>query len=435
MRLFDTLLDTVKTHNLIEKGDRVLVALSGGADSVALLHMLLSISEEYGFSVACAHVNHMLRKTADRDMNFCKNLCESLGVPLAILTADIKKGAKKSGLGEELYARQVRYEFFDSLGYDKIATAHNKSDNAETILFNFMRGASLGGLCGIPYMRGRIIRPLLDIKKSDITDFCKENGYEFVTDETNFTEIYTRNKIRLSLIPEIERNFNENFVSTVTKNSQLLSLDEDFLESEAKKLYKGEILGEFAKTMHPAILSRLIELYFKEKTETFQNLPFGFVKSILSLLEKSKTGAKIDLPNGFEAYMSYGKLVIEKKGETPFFEYALVPDKPIFISEIQKTVTLKADKKGKIFLPDTKGLTVRNKKDGDLFFPSGMVGKKRLSDYFTDKKVPQKLRADIPILAKDDEIVSIIGYRNDRRFENPLYNSYSVLIKEDKNAK
>ncbi|MBQ6907624.1 MAG: tRNA lysidine(34) synthetase TilS, partial [Clostridia bacterium] len=157
MKLLNTLSDTVKSHNMIKKGDRVLVALSGGADSVTLLHMLYEISETYGFSVGAAHVNHKLRDTADRDMNFCKNLCEKLNIPLEILVCDIRNEAKANGMSEELYARGVRYDFFNSLGYDKIATAHNKNDNAETILFNFMRGSSLSGLCGIPYMRDNII--------------------------------------------------------------------------------------------------------------------------------------------------------------------------------------------------------------------------------------------------------------------------------------
>lgn len=435
MKLLNTLLNTLKTHNMIEKGDRVLVALSGGADSVTLLHMLYDISKNYGFSLAAAHVNHKLRDTADRDMEFCKKLCDKLNIPLEILTCDIRKEAKSSGMSEELYARGVRYDFFNSLRYDKIATAHNKNDNAETILFNFMRGASTGGLCGIPYKRENIIRPLLDMQKSEIIAYCRENGYDFVTDETNFAEIYTRNKIRLSLIPQIEDTFNKNFVNTVTENSNLISYDEDFLDIEAKKLYKGEILTDFAKKMHPAMLFRLIQLYYKEKTGAFQNLSVNFIKSIVSLLQKNQTGSRTDLPNGFYAYISYGRLVIEKKEEFAEFEYEITPDKPVLIQEIEKIITLVPDKNGKIFLENWDGLKIRNKRLGDIFYPTGMTGKKRLSDYFTDNKIPQKLRNIIPILTKNNDIVSIIGYRNDRRFTDARYTPYSILIKEADNAK
>lgn len=434
MKLLNTLLNTVEAHNLINEGDSVLVALSGGSDSVFLLHMLCDISEKYGISITAAHVNHKLRDTADRDMHFCQKLCDELNIPLKILTCDIRKEAKEHAMSEELYARKVRYSFFESLNFDKIATAHNKNDNAETLLFNFMRGTATCGLCGIPYMRGNIIRPLLDMKKSEILEYCEKNGYEFVTDETNFSEVYTRNKIRLSLIPHIEQNFNENFVNTVTANSALISDDEDFLEKEAKKLYKCEVLSEYSKTMHPAMLSRLIQHYYKDKTGSRQNLSAGFIKSIISLLEKDKTGSKADLPSGFYAYISYGKLFIEKKCDIPSFEYAITPDKPIFIPEIEKSVILKENKNGKIFLFDTSGLTVRNKRDGDIFYPIGMSGKKRLSDYFTDKKIPQKLRHQIPLLTKNNDIVSIIGYRNDRRFTDKRGIPYSIYVKEAENA-
>ncbi len=434
MNLFPIFTETVKTHALLCKNERVLVGLSGGADSVALLRLLLQIADEYGITVGAAHINHKLRKTADRDMNFCKALCDKLGVHLDILTVDIKSAAKAQGLSEELCARNVRYDFFDSLGYDKIATAHNKNDNAETILFNFMRGAGTGGLCGIPYRRENIIRPLLDIKKADITEFCRKNGYDFVTDETNFEEIYTRNKIRLSLIPQIEGTFNENFVNTITENAALLRLDEEFLERSAEKLYNGEITSDLAEKVPRAMLFRLIQLYYKEQTGMSQKLSVAFVKKLLKLLEDNRTGSKIDLPCGFEGYISYGKLIIDKKTKNTEFEYAIFPDTPLYIHEIGKTVLLKSDKNGKITLSDTSGLKIRNKRNGDFFYPVGMQGKKRLSDYFTDKKIPQKKRFDIPILTKDGDIVSVIGYRNDKRFADAKNAAYSILIKEADDA-
>lgn len=434
MNLFPIFAETVKKHSLLRKNDRVLVGLSGGADSVALLHLLLQAADKYGITVGAAHINHKLRKTADRDMNFCKDLCDKLGVHLDILTVDIKSAAKAQGVSEELCARNVRYDFFDSLGYDKIATAHNKNDNAETILFNFMRGAGTGGLCGIPYRRNNIIRPLLDIKKADIAEFCKENGYDFVTDETNFEEIYTRNKIRLSLIPQIENDFNENFVNTITENAELLRFDEEFLEKSAEKLYKSEITSELSDTLPRAMLFRLIQLYYKERTKSTQKLSFTFVKKLSELLKNARTGSKIDLPNGFEGYISYGKLIIDKKTENVGFEYPIFPDKPLYIPEIAKTVILKSDKNGKIALSDTDALTVRNKRNGDFFYPGGMQGKKRLSDYFTDKKIPQKQRINIPILTKNGDIVSIIGYRNDKRFADTEKGAYSIFIKEADDA-
>jgi len=275
MNVSSSFLATLKKHRLIDSGDRILVALSGGADSVTLLRLLHSVSDKYGITIGAAHVNHMLRKTADRDMHFCENLCASLGIHLDILTVDIKKAAKEEGISEELCARNARYAFFDSLGYDKISTAHNKNDNAETILFNFMRGAQAGGLCGIPYKRGNIIRPLLDVKKEDIIGFCRDNGYEFVTDETNLKQIYTRNKIRLSLIPEIEKSFNENFVNTVTANAELISFDEEFLKNEAKKLYSDKL-----RKYHAAVNA------FSADSALLQRLHGGSAKASVFICQK-----------------------------------------------------------------------------------------------------------------------------------------------------
>ena len=434
MNLFPIFAETVKKHRLLYKNDRVLVGLSGGADSVALLHLLLQAADKYGITVGAAHINHQLRETADRDMNFCKDLCDKLGVKLDILTVDIKKAAKAQGMSEELCARNVRYDFFDSLGYDEIATAHNKNDNAETILFNFMRGAGTSGLCGIPYRRKNIIRPLLDIKKADIAEFCMESGYDFVTDETNFEEVYTRNKIRLSLIPQIENNFNENFVDTITENAELLRFDEEFLTHSAKRMFTGEIKAELLEKVEGAMLLRFIQLYYKKQTGASHNLSYSHVKKLIDLLNTNRTGSKIDLPNGFEGYISYGKLIIDKKTENVGFEYPIFPDKPLYIPEIAKTVILKSDKNGKIALSDTDALTVRSKRNGDFFYPSGMQGKKRLSDYFTDKKIPQKQRFNIPILTKGGDIVSIIGYRNDKRFADTKNGAYSIFIKEADDA-
>ena len=426
--------NTVENHRLIEKNDRILVGLSGGADSVSLVHILSEMSEKYGISVGAAHINHKMRPTADRDMDFCIELCKKLNIHIDVLTVDVKAEAEKEGVSEELCARNIRYRFFEGLGYDKIATAHNKNDNAETILFNFMRGASTGGLCGIPYRRQNIIRPLLDVKKEDIIGFCIGRGYDFVTDETNYEELYTRNKIRLSLIPEIERTFNANFVNTVTANAELIRYDESFLSDEAKKRYKGMILSEYTKTIPPALLFRMIQIYCKERMGSNQNLSALFVKQIVSLLEKDRTGAKIDLPCGFEAYTSYGKLVVDKKTENIDFEYEIIPEKPLFVPEISKIITLSADKNGKISLPDTKGLSIRSKRNGDIFFPLGMNGKKRLSDYFTDKKIPRDQRCQIPILTKNGDIVAIIDHRLDRRFCGNNGCTYSISVKEAKNA-
>ena len=434
MNIIKTAEKTISEHNMLSPGDRVLIGLSGGADSVALLHILYSLSGKYNIKPEAAHINHGLRPTADRDMLFCKKLCNELGIKFHCVKTDIRSGAKKNGMSEELYARKFRYDFFSSIPCDKIATAHNKNDAAETILFRFMRGASVRGLSGIPYCRGKIIRPLLDIRKTDITSFCSENTYEYVTDETNFEEIYTRNKIRLRLIPEIEKDYNPRFVDVVTQNAAIISEDSDYLDAQAKKAYTGKIVSDNLAAYDNAIKRRLLQLHFKKAANSEKNLPLQYINDIIKLAESGCTGKKIDLPGEFVALMQYGELIIEKKRKPNEFEYAIRPGTVLKIPEIGKTVCITEFIGGGIFLQTTENLKIRNRRSGDFFYPTGMTGRKKLSDFFTDKKIPVNERNNIPILLQNENIVSIIGIRNDRRYTDINFKEYKIELKELGNA-
>ncbi|MDD6735195.1 MAG: tRNA lysidine(34) synthetase TilS [Clostridiales bacterium] len=425
---------TIKEYDLISPRDRVLVGLSGGADSVALLHILYELSERLGITLAAAHVNHSLRPTADRDMEFCRKLCEELQIEFYSMTADIKSGAANASMSEELYARQVRYDFFSSLSYDKIATAHNKNDAAETILFNFMRGASIRGLSGIPYKRGNIIRPILNLTKKQITDFCNNNGYEYMTDETNLEAVYTRNKIRLGLIPNIETEYNPNFVNVVTENAALISEDSDYLDNAAKKYYHGRIILSELSCLENPIKRRILQQHYKKTAGTHNNLSAKYINNILMLINHGTTGQKTELPGGFEARIQYGELIISPKQTPLSYEYKIYPGTLLKIPEIGKNVLITPSEGGGIFLDNTEGLVVRSKKTGDVFYPVGMTGKKKLSDYFTDKKIALSERGKIPLLVQDGRIVSVIGMRNDRRFTNEKYIEYKIVLKEINDA-
>lgn len=433
MDILKVIENTIKKHNLISRGDSVLIGLSGGADSACLFHALLALSKKLDFTLAAAHINHSLRASADRDEEFCRGLCQKYGVEFFAKKVDIKKEASAAKMSEELYARGVRYDFFKSLGFSKIATAHNKNDAAETLLFNFMRGSTASGLSGIPYKRENIIRPLLDVKKQDVLDFCKSSGYDFVTDETNFEAVYTRNKIRLNLIPEIEREFNPAFVDVVTKNAEIIREDTEFLDSLAKDAYSGKVELESFSILPRSLKRRVVELYFKDSARKCENLSSIYVEDILSLCEKGETGKSIDLPSGFCAKIEYGALIIEKKEEIKPFCYKIVEDKVLNISEIGKTLLMKKSPDGDIHLDDTENLVIRSKRTGDVFYPCGMSGKKRLSDFFTDKKIPKSERAKTPILEKDGDIVAVLGHRCDRRFCGKT--AYKIEIMEDIDAK
>lgn len=430
MNITETVQNTISEHNLISPGDRVLVALSGGSDSVALIHILKELSEKSGFSLAAAHVNHCLRETALRDMKFSETLCNELGIEFHCKICDIKTEAAQAKMSEELYARKIRYDFFASLSYDKIATAHNKNDNAETILFHFIRGSSIGGLSGIPYQRDNIIRPMLDVKKTDIELFCKDNGYTFVTDETNFMPIYSRNILRLNTIPEIEKKLNGGFCDTVTENAKYYKEDADFLDNIAKDKYIVPLKAEYLNTLSPPVKRRVIQLHFKNSTNRTENLSSGYIGDIISLCKKNRSSSRISLPDGYEAVTEYGTLKIDKKKTVCEYEYRIYPNIPLAVPEAGKTVTLLPHPHGEIHLDPSATLTVRNRRSGDVFFPVKMTGRKKLSDFFTDKKIPASKRDEIPVLLSNGEIVSIMGMRNDRRFSDLSKPAYKIEIKE-----
>ncbi|MGN0688267.1 MAG: tRNA lysidine(34) synthetase TilS, partial [Oscillospiraceae bacterium] len=212
-------------YNMTAMGDAVVIALSGGADSVSLLYALNSLSDELGITVSACHVNHGLRgEEADSDMHFCERLCERLGVELVVLKTDVRGVQRKHESIEEA-ARRVRYEFFAEVSKGKLlATAHNSNDSAETVLLNMMRGTGLKGLCGIPPVRGNIIRPLIYCTRQDVEDYCAENSLAYVTDKTNLCDDYTRNKVRHIILPEIMK-INSGFLETASRMENTLRAD------------------------------------------------------------------------------------------------------------------------------------------------------------------------------------------------------------------
>lgn len=422
----------MKSHGWNDSAS-ILVGLSGGADSVALTHSLNALSKKYGFRLYAAHVHHGLRgETADRDENFSKCFAESLGIRFFSLRSDVRKIAAESGISEELAGRQVRYDFFERLcneySIERIATAHHKNDNAETILMNFMRGSGISGLCGIPYERGRIIRPLLDVRRDQIEKYCDENGLEYVTDETNMENIYTRNKIRHILIPEIEKLFNPSFIDTVTKNAVILNSDEDYLLQECENAYKSCVDGKKADTvklggLHNAILTRVIRKMVDE-TCGKADVPSSVINSIAEMVRKNITGGRIDVARGIYARIEYNRLIFDEyTEECADFEYELEIGAEKYIPELGYTVSVeKADVREKdgceyFTVPDGALIKMRNRRGGDKFVPLGMKGTKKLKDFMIDEKIPRNDRSRVGILTIDENIAWIVGYRRDDRYK------------------
>lgn len=432
---------TIKEHGLIMPGQRVLTALSGGSDSVCLLHVLKSLQDELDFRLYAAHLNHSIRPEADSDSRFVADLCKRLDIKCFIKKLDIRDMAKKRHISEELCGREERYKFFEEIAaqsnIDLIATAHNKNDTAETVLMHIIRGSGIDGQRGIAYKRGNIIRPLLDVQKADIESFCRENGYEFVTDKTNSETIYTRNRVRLRLIPMICRDFNPAFVDTLVRNSKIIDEDAEYLECEAKKLY-GEIVSggsadaERLRALPPAMARRVINIMYREFAGGGNNLQSVYCESIMKLLRTGASGKHVDLCNETELALEAKRAFFRKKSHnSEEFCYRLLPNVRVEIPEAGVFVTL-TEWKGegeRFFFDDAERIFARSRRRGDVFYPTGMSGKKKLSDYFTDAKIPLSERNKIPIITYNDELVWVLGRRRDRRFFEGEH-AYTFIIEK-----
>lgn len=266
-------LDTIKEFDMLPAGCRVIVGFSGGADSVALLSFLWELRQSFSLEVVACHINHQLRQDeAKRDEDFCRIFCQDRGIPLSIFREEIAAGAKEQRKSVEEYARQVRYERFTSLcssPTDRIATAHHANDLAETQLFHMARGTGLKGLMGIPPVRDRIIRPLLYCSRQEIEGYCREQGLPYVTDSSNFSLEYSRNRIRHHIIPQLEE-INPSFIKSAVRLSKQAALEEDYLkmqlDRELQRIFCGEDgwSREGFQHLHPAMKKRAAAFWLEQ---------------------------------------------------------------------------------------------------------------------------------------------------------------------------
>lgn len=438
-RLINSVKNTIFTHNLINDGDAVLVALSGGADSVCLLDALCRMRKELGITVGAAHLNHMIRgREADRDEAYAAEVCTKLGVPFYAERVDVPELSKKDGISEEAAGRKARYDFFKRLcsahGYNKIATAHNRNDKAETVIMRILRGTGIDGLAAIKYKReDGVIRPLLDVVRCDIEKYCEENNLLYCTDSTNSDTEYTRNRVREKLIPFLEENFNPSIIDTLCTLSDNAAEDSDFINGYAKRLYnrinspvpkrKPTVLDiESLKMLDECIFNRIIRITANDVMGDNYNLERVHIESVRSLLDK-KTGASVCLPENLKVSVKYGWLEFKEAdgadSDSAEFSYPV----EISVSESLESMGMTfeiTDAKKKIRknqmiidydMIEDKEITVRNRRAGDrmVFFKDGRT--RKIKDYLIDKKIPREERNRIPLLCADNKIIAIIGDR------------------------
>ena len=316
-------------NNLIEKGDRVVVGVSGGPDSICLLHVLNCIRKtKLSFDIFVCHINHMIRENAKVDEEYVEGYCKSNDIPFYLKKADVERIAKEEKRGTEETGRMVRYNFFDEVlkktGSNKIATAHNKNDNTETVLMNIMRGTGVSGLKGIEIKRDEFIRPLINIKREDIEEYCTSESLNPREDESNKENIYTRNKIRNELIPYIKREFNPNIIEAIEKLSNIAKDETEFIDNIVKCEYtnilkqevQNQIVLDLAKFNNLALVikRRMILYTIMRLAKTSLGIEKVHIDDIIKLC-KNNIGNKFLTPNkNIKILVKKGNIFFETQG-------------------------------------------------------------------------------------------------------------------------
>lgn len=457
-------LSIIKEHDLIKENENIVIGVSGGPDSMALLHVLLEIRDFIDFNIYIAHLNHGVRGIEARnDQLFVEKQAKKLNLPYYTRNVSMIEYGKEKGITAEEAGRELRFGFFREIikeqGGGKIAVAHNKNDQAETLLMRFMRGTGIDGLKGMEFISQDIIRPILSISRSEIEKYIEEKNIDTVLDKTNLQPIYTRNKVRLELIPYIEENFNPNIIDTIWRTSRISTIDSEFLEEytekEYDKLLKKEednviiLDGEKLTYLNRSIQQRVIRNGIQKINGSLQGITEIQILSVLNLLLMGKTGKRINLINNIIARLNYNELIIEKKEKIEDRDFLCELSYPgdvklkelgyyfnMEIIEINEKTEFEKSKYVKYFdLSKIKGkLFFRNRKQGDRFSPFGMSGSKKIKDYFIDEKISKDLRDKIPLLIDEKNILWVVGYRTSEDYkvtkdtERILKISYNNII-------
>lgn len=418
-------LSAIREFNMIQPGDRVLVCLSGGADSVCLLSVLSELSDKLGIELFAAHYNHRLRGSeSDGDEEFCLSLCRGLGIPLYIGSGDVRSEAERRSQGIEECARDMRYAFFyetaAALGGAKIATAHNAEDNLETVLMRVARGTGLKGLCGIPPVRGDIIRPLLYTKRADIEAYLRVNGIPHREDSSNETDDYFRNTIRHRAIPAL-RASSADPAASAANMTRLLREDESFLDSLSEKyLAEHPTLSASELSSQPfSLSSRVI------RKAAGSELSFAHVEAVLELLKSPDPSASLDLP-GLTVRREYDRLIFGQAESVAFEPFAISPGEEREIPEAGlKARAELIESAGEIHKSFTDlvfksecvcgNMLIRPRKTGDFIRLSSGSGQKSLKKLFIDRKIPAHLRASVPVICDDAGVLGVYGIGTDVR--------------------
>ena len=443
---------TIHRHRMLETGDAVLVGVSGGADSVSLVHILAEISSLFSLGLGIAHLNHCLRgEESDRDEHFVRDLAEKLSLPCFVGRKDADAYRQKHSLSPEEAAREIRYDFLNATarekGFNRIALGHHADDNAELILMFLLRGSGPAGLSGIPPAREKkYIRPLMDLSRPDILAYMEEKNAAYVTDSSNSDSKYLRNRVRHELIPHLKTHYSPGIVPTLNRVSEILRDEEQWLSGITEELFQKILISAEKNTivlsvsglgeMQTAAQRRVLRHALSCVKGNLRGITFAHTEKILSVLRPDEECRFLDLPDRIRVTKqgnllcfsaeaeSLRKLGKKKSGPVPFFCTVNAPGiiriretgaALIFSLPDQIPAVWEAGGSTAFFDREKAAfpLVIRNFQDGDRFRPLGMQGTQKLKKYFADHKIPREKRAKCPIVLSAGRIIWVAGHRID----------------------
>lgn len=434
----------IKKHSMLSGGEGVLVGLSGGTDSVCLIHVLQGIKDKFALTLSAVYIDHGLRPgETGKEAAFCRQLCKDLGIPFTTRSVDVKSYAKEQRMNKQEAARQLRYRAFDEVSYEtgarKIALGHTADDQAETLLMRLLRGSGPTGLAGIPPVRKNIIRPLIETERKDIERFLDEEKIGSIVDSSNAKEDYLRNRIRLSIFPML-RELNPDITGALSKTAAIIRDEEKYFEIivtralmkliSRKTDSRIELFLSPVESMDKIILRRVLRRAIEE-TKGLRGISFIHIEDIIDLIKGGAAGDRLYLPGGLRVIREYSTLLLTSEPPVTLGDYTLITPGETILKEagvlIKASITelpgesSAAGPQANCALFDADKLAfplvARPRKDGDFFYPLGFGKRKKIQDFFVDEKVPRDERDRTPLIVSGEDIVWVLGYRGDDRFK------------------
>jgi tRNA(Ile)-lysidine synthase len=447
LNFFQKVIASITKYAMISGGEKILIGLSGGPDSVCLLHVLHALKDKFMTELHAIYIDHGLRPgETPNEIDFCRMQARKLNIPFITKAIDVKSCAKKQKTSIQDAARHLRYRLLEETAYEtnahKIALAHTADDQAETVLMRLFRGSGPTGLAGIPPVRKNIIRPLIEIERKEIEEFLSHEKLDFVIDSSNLKIDYLRNRIRLSLMPMI-KELNPDITETLAKTASIFRDEEKYFGIIVTKTLmklisrktdtRIELFLSPFESMDKVILRKVLRRAIDE-TKGLRGISFIHIEDIAELIKKGKPGDRLYLPKGIRVIKDYSMLVLTSETPVALNTYTLeVPGETILkeagllikaslIEGHESDVVSRNDglwassaffDADKVRLP----LTARPRTNGDAFYPSGFGRRKKLQDFFVDEKIPRDERDRVPLIVSENDIIWIVGYRGDERFK------------------